>query len=312
MSDDRAFINSLLATPDDAAPWLVYADWLDERGDARGEYIRLVQSLATKPDDLTRRRLNAVRPALPREWLAVVEQPKLLRANPTPYKADWFGVDWTDDQSTDATYATTDYRTLPVIPTDWLLYFDDWFDERATHRAASLEAEAGGWDPDFTALSDVSRNIYNARAVGTPLPNSFGRFFRDDRHAYLIESATDCYFNLPSVVSFAPGAPGCRLVRFYSDSRGHPNWYMYLTPEGDSCVVASQAYLGGRIGDNRGDPEGDPEFWFCAPSFEEFIVRTWIENVAWWHVRTPESAGQDESRWAASPEGRAYLGHYRT
>jgi uncharacterized protein (TIGR02996 family) len=33
-------IQAVLAAPDDAAPRLVYADWLEERGDPRGEYLR--------------------------------------------------------------------------------------------------------------------------------------------------------------------------------------------------------------------------------------------------------------------------------
>ena len=45
----RAFLDSLIASPKDAAPWLVYADWLDERGDPRGEYLRLVHDLARSP-----------------------------------------------------------------------------------------------------------------------------------------------------------------------------------------------------------------------------------------------------------------------
>ena len=40
MSDDEAFIRAIVATPGDEAPRLVYADWLDERGDARGAYLR--------------------------------------------------------------------------------------------------------------------------------------------------------------------------------------------------------------------------------------------------------------------------------
>jgi uncharacterized protein (TIGR02996 family) len=40
MSDDEAFIRAIVDAPGDDAPRLIYADWLDERGDARGEYLR--------------------------------------------------------------------------------------------------------------------------------------------------------------------------------------------------------------------------------------------------------------------------------
>jgi uncharacterized protein (TIGR02996 family) len=41
MNDDEAFIRAIVAAPGDDAPRLVYADWLDERGDPRGSYLRL-------------------------------------------------------------------------------------------------------------------------------------------------------------------------------------------------------------------------------------------------------------------------------
>src|SRR6476646_265063 len=112
MSDDRAFLDHIAADPPDTARWLVYADWLDDRADPRGEYIRLVQELAAKPDPARRRRLNAVRPMLPRAWLTEVEQPALIRANPTPYPFDWRGIGLGDVRPTNATYAGNDYRTL--------------------------------------------------------------------------------------------------------------------------------------------------------------------------------------------------------
>jgi uncharacterized protein (TIGR02996 family) len=54
MSEEDAFIRAILAAPEDPAPRLVYADWLEERGDPRGEYLRL-----TVADGA----LNAARPA---------------------------------------------------------------------------------------------------------------------------------------------------------------------------------------------------------------------------------------------------------
>jgi uncharacterized protein (TIGR02996 family) len=40
MDDDAGFLRAVLAAPEDDALRLVYADWLDERGDPRGEYLR--------------------------------------------------------------------------------------------------------------------------------------------------------------------------------------------------------------------------------------------------------------------------------
>jgi uncharacterized protein (TIGR02996 family) len=40
MTDDEAFIRRIVDSPGDDTPRLVYADWLDERGDPRGTYLR--------------------------------------------------------------------------------------------------------------------------------------------------------------------------------------------------------------------------------------------------------------------------------
>src|SRR5206468_3446797 len=37
MTEDEPFLRAMLANPDDRVARLVYADWLDERSDARGE-----------------------------------------------------------------------------------------------------------------------------------------------------------------------------------------------------------------------------------------------------------------------------------
>ena len=43
--DEAAFLRAAFANPDDAAPRLVYADWLDERNDRRGAIVRAAERL---------------------------------------------------------------------------------------------------------------------------------------------------------------------------------------------------------------------------------------------------------------------------
>jgi uncharacterized protein (TIGR02996 family) len=49
MLAESAFIEALRETPDDFSLRLVYADWLDEAGDSRGELIRLQCELDGTP-----------------------------------------------------------------------------------------------------------------------------------------------------------------------------------------------------------------------------------------------------------------------
>ena len=55
VSQGDALLHAILADPDDDAPCLVYADWLEEHGDPRGEFIRLQIQIATLSEEDVRR-----------------------------------------------------------------------------------------------------------------------------------------------------------------------------------------------------------------------------------------------------------------
>ena len=75
MLQESAFVDAIRETPDDRTLWLVYADWLDEAGDSRGELIRLQWELDALPLGDPRR--NVLRDSIRRlilcfqsQWLA--------------------------------------------------------------------------------------------------------------------------------------------------------------------------------------------------------------------------------------------------
>src|SRR5215469_11329163 len=71
MTDD-AFVQAILANPEDDAPRLIFADWLDERGDPRGDFIRVQCQLArTTTDDPAKQALLRREYELLAEWEAV-------------------------------------------------------------------------------------------------------------------------------------------------------------------------------------------------------------------------------------------------
>ncbi len=49
MSRDDAFLEAIRENPDDDVPRLIYADWLEEQGDPRGEFVRVECALASMP-----------------------------------------------------------------------------------------------------------------------------------------------------------------------------------------------------------------------------------------------------------------------
>jgi uncharacterized protein (TIGR02996 family) len=82
MTDNQAFIQALLANPQDDALRLVYADWLEEQSnpisEAKAEFLRLIVQQAVhssgKGKNKGRERLQQLASGLDTAWLAVVSQ----------------------------------------------------------------------------------------------------------------------------------------------------------------------------------------------------------------------------------------------
>jgi uncharacterized protein (TIGR02996 family) len=72
MSDDAHFLQAIRKRPADLAPRLVYADWLDERGDPRAEYLR-VQCQAMQ----SAARLAELNKRIDPAWLGAVRETRL-------------------------------------------------------------------------------------------------------------------------------------------------------------------------------------------------------------------------------------------
>jgi hypothetical protein len=91
-----------------------------------------------------------------------------------------------------------------------------------------------------------------------------------------------------------PTDNGLRLV--YAD------WFDGLHPSGGPCVL-------GRWPDYR-ERDSGPRAWFVAPSFEAFLCRVWLENLAWevGHADFLRRRGQPVPSVAGALQ--AYLEHY--
>jgi uncharacterized protein (TIGR02996 family) len=91
MTDDQALLRAVLANPEDDALRLVYADWLDERGDPRGEYLRVDLELATGTRGPRYIRLMSrgreLREKLDKAWVVAVSR------GPTG-TMKWFDLGW--------------------------------------------------------------------------------------------------------------------------------------------------------------------------------------------------------------------------
>src|SRR5262245_28957102 len=73
---EEAFIRGLLENPEDDTLRLVYADWLEEHGDNRSEFLRAAIAVRTAANDPSRlalrQRVQELRSSVPTEWLVKV------------------------------------------------------------------------------------------------------------------------------------------------------------------------------------------------------------------------------------------------
>jgi uncharacterized protein (TIGR02996 family) len=90
MSDEAAFLRAILTSPGDATVRLVYADWLEERGDRRADFLRLEAEIGRlkgegQSNSLAERRLGEATAAADPAWLAFMTTlGRPFRECPTP------------------------------------------------------------------------------------------------------------------------------------------------------------------------------------------------------------------------------------
>ncbi|MFO1003683.1 MAG: TIGR02996 domain-containing protein [Planctomycetaceae bacterium] len=62
--DEKTFLDEIISDPGDHQPRLIYADWLEDHGDPRGEFIRLQIERESHPHDPTRNILPGTRESM--------------------------------------------------------------------------------------------------------------------------------------------------------------------------------------------------------------------------------------------------------
>jgi hypothetical protein len=151
-------------------------------------------------------------------------------------------------------------------------------------------------------------------ASGLVLPQDFVTFQTRSELYGLLDgvSVTGCWTDisgpLPSLVD-----PGAFLVRFLRDQQDCVIWYLYLRPLREAFVVHSHLdyefeYEARRDGKQTETDLDDAQeqraaICWCAPSFEEFAYRFWVENRLWRAIHGGDLSGLE-------PGLRDYLRHY--
>jgi uncharacterized protein (TIGR02996 family) len=131
MTDDTDFLRAIQENPEDDRARLLYADWLEQRGDIRGEYLRLDCQLVRIPV-----RLAQLRKQIDQTWLESVTKRRQLTHH------DFVGT-WTNiDEQTDG-WARLDISAAGKTGT-----IRAWTDYDIRYYEEELRLSAETHDPD--------------------------------------------------------------------------------------------------------------------------------------------------------------------
>lgn len=176
------------------------------------------------------------------------------------------------------------FAWLPALPTgDYPLAFED-------HSASPADK-----------VQRLAEEVARGRLW---LPESFVRFISQPEVHRRVPTCTSCYLELPDRLVAAPDDPESHLLRFMHDQQCCLLWYLYLRPGRDPAVitVTPEFYEEEADGDSIEEVVRLRDPRICAPTFEDFIHRFWIENAIWYALT--------EQR-PLTPEQTVYAEHVR-
>ena len=209
-----------------------------------------------------------------------------------PFPAGWFtsGPEVLWGQKT--TYGLIPYDMLPAIERD---HFDGTFSwlPPLPPRNSALHYDP---DSDGCGLASLPALEGEAHSLGLELPKAFVHFVSTSELYERVASCTGCYLDFSHGLIEDPSDSGGRMLRFLNDSQACVLWYLYLTPSGDDCVLASGEWHDGARDDPKRLLNPNSYFW-CAPHFESFVYRFWLEDQIWRRVRSGDVPTPEEARY---------------
>lgn len=223
----------------------------------------------------------------------------------TPFPTRWYGIELPGYREFGGTYSGVAYDLLPPLP--WNLFHGEfqWLPE-APRSIKPVCGDTEGSRRDWLARLDEL--VVDAGQLGLALPPEFLRYMRTDLR-YRVPSVTGCYYRWPDRIAESPKGDGGYLLAFDCDSQGCLLWYLYLNrTTSDHCVVVSWDFLGFNSDSEPQFPEEPDKVFFCSPSFESFIYRSWIENSIWIGLDKKRSLTPDEQAYAEDCKRHSRVG----
>ncbi len=241
---------------------------------------------------------RAAAPSVPDASVDVGSTGESVAREGIPFGHGWWGTDLGKYRACDSTYCSFPSESLPPLTN-----FDgtlSWLGTLPEQLDRQMEIHRN--DPSERGQIDAIAE--QARHLGLTLPPAFVELMGSSELQDRIPSCTACYFKLADRIIPCPAAEQGSIVGFLRDQQDVLLWYLYLTPNGEARVIVSPFEL-----DDESEELTDvaranilAQTVVCAPTFDEFLYRFWLENTLWFKL--------NESGATFTPDEQAYLDHY--
>lgn len=213
-----------------------------------------------------------------------------------PFITGWYSFGLGQYRPCNRTYCYYKYDTIPPLDMSQFQGKFDWLKPPVGRNRGALAT------PDKPILKKLTQLQKSAKTLGITLPAPFLTFMQNTTWQNEIPSCTACYFDLSEAPIPDPLQEEHTYIRFLNDQQGVLMWYLYLKPDGDSCVAVSPILLDD-IETEGISPEVIKENTiYCSETFESFIYRFWLENTIWFALDNEENLSKTQ---------KSYLAHYQ-
>ena len=195
----------------------------------------------------------------------------------------WWGFGLSGYRPCNQTYCWFPYDSLPALPYKGFQGDFTWLPPIEPHLIPIMERFWPPYDRQRSSVENLNKLLAAVKEKGISLPKPFLAFMSNLDLQKRIPSCTACYFELYDRVMPCPVHKDNLVIRFLDDQQSVFTWYLYLTSHGEHCVVVSRSifdflteYEQQFTEEVRAEVLRDT--FVCAPSFEEFLYRFWLEN----------------------------------
>lgn len=206
-----------------------------------------------------------------------------------PFPSAWIGTSLPGCRPVQGTYGTFFEASPPALEETFDGSFA-WLPPMEPTVRRQMEPHWASDADRCTLAEGFEPAVADAKARGYLLPESFLRFMRSTELQRRVPSPTACYFDAPERVVEAPAPGDGILVRFLNDQQWCAHWYLYVERGGAHAVVASQCALDVDALEGEGGDAFDATLRLCAPDFERFVYRMWLEGSTWFALATGHRA----------------------